>query len=320
MWWNAARNALRERKGKFRLPVITVACLLVVLCLGLLFVQPAKAQTVFQYSNSTTGAITDVNCGTAGQITRTFTVPTSYIVGDVNLGVALTHTYRSDLRITLQSPAGTTVAIMTNTGGSGDNLHDLFDDEAAALISTHNATATDPTTAAPPYSHSFRPTAALSAFDGQNAAGTWTMVICDSVAVDVGNFTRADLYITSTSLSVTKTSSVISDGISGANPKSLPGAVVQYCILITNNGTAATPAHGNVVMNDPLPANSSYVTGSMLSGTSCAAAATAEDDDNSGADETDPFGMTVAGTTITGRAASLATNTSFAMLFRVTIN
>lgn len=274
-----------------------------------------------QYSNTTTGAITDVNCGTAGQITRIFTVPTSFIVGDVNLGVFLTHTYRSDLRITLQSPAGTTVAIMTNTAGSGDNLNDLFDDEAATLISAHNGTVTDPVTPVPPpYSHSFRPTGLLSAFDGQNAAGTWTMIICDSVAQDVGNFSRADLYITSTSLSVVKTSSVISDPVNLSNPIAVPGAVVSYCILMTNNGTAATAPSTNVVINDLLPANISYVAGSMLSGTTCAGAATPEDNDTVGTDESDPFGMSISGGTISGTAASLAAGGTFAMVFRVTLN
>lgn len=281
----------------------------------------ASAQVVNQYSNTTTGAITDINCGTAGQISRTFAVPTSYIVGDVNLGVFLTHTYRSDLRITLQSPAGTTVAIMTNTAGSGDNLNDLFDDEAAAAISTHNATVTDPVTPVPPpYSHSFRPTAVLTAFDGQNAAGTWTMIICDSVAQDVGNFSRATLFITSTSLSVVKTSSTISDGVSGANPKSLPGAVTQYCLLVTNNGTTETAASNSVQAVDVIPATMTYVAGSLFSGTTCATATTAEDDNAAGADESDPFGISVTGSTVTGITTSLAAGGTFAIVFRATIN
>jgi hypothetical protein len=118
----------------------------------------AQAQTVNQYTNTTSGAIVDsTNCATT--VTRTFTVSTSFLVSDVNLGVFLTHTYRSDLRISLTSPLGTTVNVMTNTGGEGDNLNDLFDDEAAGPISGHNATVTDPTTAPPPYSHSFEPSA-----------------------------------------------------------------------------------------------------------------------------------------------------------------
>lgn len=299
-----------------RLKLILIAILTVASCV--LFANPVAAQTLTQYSNATTGAITDVNCGTAAQITRTFTVPTSAIIGDVDLGVLLTHTFRSDLRITLRSPGGITVNVMTNTAGSGDNLNDRFDDEAAANISTHNATVTDPVTPAPPpYSHSFQPTSPLSAFDGQNAAGTWTMVICDSAAADTGNFLRADLFITSTSLTVTKISSVVSDGVSATNPKAIPGSIVRYCVLITNNGGATQT---NVISTDPLPADVTLVVGSLLSGTSCAGAATAEDADAAGADESDPFGISVSGTTVSGSAPSLAAGTSFAMVFNITIN
>lgn len=293
------------------------------LILGLLLPSAAAAQTVNQYSNTTTGTITDNNCGTAGQITRTFTVPTSYIVGDVNLGVFASHSYRSDLRITLTSPAGTVVTVMTWTGNvqSGDNLNDLFDDEAAAAITTHNATVADPLTPVPPpYSHSFRPSNPLSAFDGQNAAGTWTLVVCDAVAADTGQFRRADLYITSTSLSVAKTSTTVNDGVSGANPKSLPGAVVQYCVILTNNGNSETAASTNLQAVDVIPANMTYVAGSAFSGATCATATTPEDDDASGADETDPFGISVSGSTVTGIASTLSAGGTFAMLFRATVN
>ena len=295
--------------------------IMAMLCACALLSAPAQAQVVTQYSNTTAGAITDNNCGTAGQITRTFTVPTSYIVGDVDLGVFLTHTYRSDLRITLTSPAGTSVTVMTWTGNvqSGDNLNDRFDDEAAASITTHNATVTDPLTPVPPpYSHSFQPSNPLSAFDGQNAAGTWTMVLCDAVAQDTGTFTRADLFITSTSASVTKTSAVISDPQNGTtNPKAIPGAVIQYCVLVTNNGGAT---HTAIVATDPIPATMTYVAGSMFSGATCATATTAEDDDAAGADESDPFGMSFAAGTVTGRAATLAAGATFAMVFNATVN
>jgi uncharacterized repeat protein (TIGR01451 family) len=282
----------------------------------------ASAQTA-QYTTTVAGAINDVDCGTAGQVTRDFLVPAG-IVTDVNIGVLYTHTYRSDVRITLRSPptaavpAGITVAVMTNTAGGGDNLNDLFDDEATALIATHNTTVTDPTTPAPPpYSHSFRPTAPLSAFDGQNAGGTWRLIVCDSVGTDTGNFIRADLFITTNNLNVTKTSSVISDGVSGANPKSVPGATVRYCILTTNPSAAA---YANIISNDIIPATATYVAGSMRSGTTCAGATTVEDDNNAGTDETDPFGGSITGTTVRGSAPSLAAGASFAFAFSVVIN
>jgi uncharacterized repeat protein (TIGR01451 family) len=118
-------------------------------------------------------------------------------------------------------------------------------------------------------------------------------------------------------LDVSKTSSTVSDTISASNPKSMPGATMRYCMLVTNLGGAAATT---VVANDNLPPNITFIPGSMRSGTTCAAAATVEDENTTGADETDPFGMEVTGTLLTGRAASLATGASFAMIFQATIN
>lgn len=118
-------------------------------------------------------------------------------------------------------------------------------------------------------------------------------------------------------LSVTKISSVLSDGVSAANPKSIPGALVRYCILITNTGSVTT---SNVSVSDPLPSDVTYVPGSMTSGTGCGTAATAEDDDAAGADESDPFGMSITGSTITGTASTLAVGASYALVFNTTVD
>jgi uncharacterized repeat protein (TIGR01451 family) len=118
-------------------------------------------------------------------------------------------------------------------------------------------------------------------------------------------------------LGFAKSSAVISDPISASNPKAIPGAVVEYCILITNT---ATPSTTSLTITDPLPSNVTYVAGSMKSGTSCVGATTVEDDNNIGADESDPHGMSVSGSTVTGILGSMATSTSFAMVFRATVN
>lgn len=328
------------KTGLYLCDRLALFCALLLVMLGLS--QTAHAQTITQYTVADAApgtAITDVSCPTAAaHVVKTFVVPTSFIVGDLDLGIHLNHTYRSDLIITLKAPgAGPTVTVITNAGGSGDNLNDLFDDEAAGAFSTHNTTTADTLIVAggtfpyyalsptfPYYQHSFKPGSPFTVFDGRNAAGTWTLDICDNVGTDVGNFRRADLYITSTSVTVTKSSSIISDPVSGANPKAIPGAVVRYCILVTGNGRATTP---NTTVNpsaiaptDNIPATETYVAGSMFSGTSCATATTAEDDDNAGADESDPFGMAITGSTITGSAASLVPGATFAMVFRTTIN
>lgn len=281
---------------------------------------PASAQITTQYTNTTTGAITDNSCGTAAQITRIFAVPAG-IVGDVDIGVLASHTYRSDLRITLRSPTGPTVTVMTWSGNvqSGNNLNDRFDDEAANAITTHNATVDESTTAIlPNYLHQFRPSNPLSAFDGQSAAGNWTMVLCDGVGTDTGNFIRADLFITTTSLTVTKTSSLVSDPVNGiTNQKAIPGAIIRYCILVTNNGGAA---HSNVSLSDPVPAGMTYVVGSMRSGTTCAGAATVEDENAIGADDTDLVSMSLSGTSISGSQASLTAGASIAFVFNAEMN
>lgn len=163
-----------------------------------------------------------------------------------------------------------------------------------------------------------------------NASITFTAPV-DTITVVYGNHTNApadpgnqwmsvhDITMCRpvATLSVSKISSVLSDGVSASNPKAIPGAVVQYCITVQNNGSGTTTA---ISASDPLPADTTYVAGSMRSGTTCGGAATVEDDDNSGADESDPFGMSITGTTITGTAASLAPNSTFALVFNTTVD
>lgn len=132
-----------------------------------------------------------------------------------------------------------------------------------------------------------------------------------------GEIEDYELSIVYPSLSVVKTSSVLSDGVSGSNPKAIPGATVRYCILVTNTGSATAT---NISATDTLPADVSYITGSLASGTSCSGPFTLEDDDNSGADESDPFGMNIAGTTVTGSAGSLAAGATFAMILHTTVD
>ena len=118
-------------------------------------------------------------------------------------------------------------------------------------------------------------------------------------------------------LSVTKVSNVVTDYVSASNPKAIPGALIRYCILVSNTGPVTA---SQVVASDPLPADVTYVPGSMLSGTSCSGATTPEDDDNADSGEVDPVRMDVSGSTITGNAATLAVGGSFAMVFNATID
>lgn len=118
-------------------------------------------------------------------------------------------------------------------------------------------------------------------------------------------------------ISVTKTSLVLLDGINASNHKAIPGATVEYCILVSNPGTVSL---SNVVATDPLPTQFTYLAATITSGSACASAVTVEDDDTSGADESDPYGASVSGSTITATGNTLAPGQAIAIKFRGTIN
>ena len=219
---------------------------------------PAVAQTTTTYSNTTTGTINASTPCTASLV-RNFTVATSYIVGDVDLAMLATHSWRGDLRITLQSPAGTRVQLVNGDTAaiSGDNYNVRLDDDAAQTVNTDGDT-TNHSTSAPPYQNSFRPNAALSAFNGENSAGTWRLEICDQFpSSDNGSFTRADLYLTSRPAAYADLS--LSKSVSNATPAS--GASISYTLSVTNAATSPSTATGVTVL-DTLPAGFSFASAS----------------------------------------------------------
>lgn len=123
--------------------------------------------------------------------------------------------------------------------------------------------------------------------------------------------------VTGAALSVTKINQVVSDGVSVSSPKAIPGATVRYCITIGNSGPASA---NSISADDTLPTNASFVSGSMRSGGNCGGASTLEDDDAVGADESDPVGASISGSTITITNAALTSGSSIALTYLVTIN
>lgn len=221
----------------------------------------AQAQTTTRYTNSTdsaTNGISDTATPCNARFTRTFSVGTSYTVSDVNLGVLMSHTWRADVEIYLVSPAGTRVQLTASQGSSADNFNLTFDDEAGTSVSayTANSTATS-TTVVPPYSVSHTPLSPLSAFDGQNALGTWTLEICDNAAQDSGTFFQADLYLTSAPTSYADLS--LTQTVSSSTPAN--GTNVTYTLTIANAAGSPLTANG-IVVGDLLPAGTVFVSSS----------------------------------------------------------
>lgn len=88
-----------------------------------------------------------------------------------------------------------------------------------------------------------------------------------------------DAYqVVTATISVTKSSAVISDPVNGGtNPKRIPGAVVRYTISVSNSGAAQAD---NLALTDTLDANTTFVPGSIV------VDGNAEDDNSTGTDDT----------------------------------
>jgi hypothetical protein len=98
-------------------------------------------------------------------------------ITDVNIRIdTLVHTWDSDLVISITHNA-TTVALITNRGGSGDNfIGTILNDSASTPISGGTA----------PFTGSFRPETPLSVFNGQAPNGDYILTINDNVSGDTG--------------------------------------------------------------------------------------------------------------------------------------
>jgi serine protease len=98
----------------------------------------------------------------------TLTIGQNVAISDVNLQLEIYYPNTEELKIYLQSPAGTRVTLVNEFDTFGDYFFSTrFDDEATIPIGSGS----------PPYSGSYRPIQSLSAFDGQGAAGTWRLVV-----------------------------------------------------------------------------------------------------------------------------------------------
>ncbi len=119
-----------------------------------------------------------IDNGAANTVSSTFTIADGVEISDVDIQLNITHTWDNDLTITITSPAGTVVELTSINGGSGDNYtNTLFDDEAGTSISS----------ASPPFTGTFIPEEALSAFDGESSLGDWTLTVIDGAGGDGGS-------------------------------------------------------------------------------------------------------------------------------------
>jgi T1SS-143 domain-containing protein len=113
-----------------------------------------------------------------------------------------------DLVVILRSPSGVEIELFSNIGGSGDPNGGaiVIDDEAAQNISSATA----------PFNGTWRPEASvLSALDGLDASGNWTLIIQDTAILDTGTLQSWQLQITTGGGSGSAAVAVDEDDLSG---------------------------------------------------------------------------------------------------------
>ena len=151
---------------------------------------------------------------------------------------------------------------------------------------------------------------------GANTAGVDTVFAdtaydANNTASDGFGVAKDDYTVSTASLTVVKTITPVSDGFnSAANTKLIPGAVVQYCIIVSNaiGGGTAT----GVSVTDPIPSTLTPVAGSVrINGTATAGVCNANG----------TAGGSIAGQTISsGTLNNVAPGSNVTVYFQATVN
>jgi uncharacterized repeat protein (TIGR01451 family) len=209
--------------------------------------------------------------GTLGSMACIDVAGINVTISDLDVQVAISHTFAGDLVIKLVNPADEVLTLASRPGfaepaddgtsGPGDSSNlsiaspILFDDAAATSAENMGSTidtdgvicADDGECAFSPYPDT-GPGTNLAQFNGQNGAGTWQVCVGDSAGLDTGDFDSAMLVF---------------NGLDGDLEVSLdvPGGVTvddpfAYQITATNNGPLD---QSGVVITDTLPADLAYV-------------------------------------------------------------
>ena len=172
-------------------------------------------------------------------ITSTLVVPAGLgvVITDLNVvGLVGSHTYVSDLTFTLKSPAGTVVTLFNNLCGQNQyqdfNLN--LDDQSATTVFP----------CPPTGGVTVKPTNLLSAFNGQNSTGIWTLTVSDNQSDDGGSLDGWGLSINTNSTNCTYIN----------NP--LP---ITYTFTGNGNWNVATNWSSNTVPPTTLPSGASII-------------------------------------------------------------
>lgn len=211
-------------------------------------------------------AFTVTNTGNA---TQGYQLSSSNLVGGVVFGNT-DNTNVANLRVFVDNPgAGGTAGVYDAAFDSATNVNTLAEDGSVVVFIV-----SDVPVAATNGQFSNVRLQARTAVAGTNGATLVTETAgADTAGVDIvfGDTgrdalqTADDQYsVQSAALTITKTSTLISDPFNGTtNPKAIPGAVVEYVVSIANTGTVSA---GSIRLSDTLDGSLTFTTGQYNGG------------------------------------------------------
>ena len=201
-------------------------------------------------------AIPDFSAGTPGVVTSTLTVSGfTGLLSDVNALLDITHTFDSDLIVKLKSPNNTEVRLINRVGAGGDNFTSTTLDDDFGFNPIGGGSA--------PFNSTFAPSFPLSAFNGEDPNGTWTLTVSDNAGVETGTLNSWSLKLGSTATNdTTAGAGTLTAGKFGAGQINPAGEVdfwktsgasttdVVYSYVDTNASTKNKDSKLSVLAND----------------------------------------------------------------------
>lgn len=130
----------------------------------------------FEATDYSNGSIASVANSTASV---PLTITGGYTIGDINVDLAITHTYVQDMTISLQGPASIgspVIVLLEEPCGDNDNINCTMDDNGGAPLCSGN----------PSISGNIAPVDALSTLNSLPADGVWTLHVDDPYNGDGG--------------------------------------------------------------------------------------------------------------------------------------
>ncbi len=160
---------------------------------------------------------------TPAGVTNDMVVATAGTLTDLDVTLKTTHTWVGDLIFRLTNVTTATTVTFFDRPGAPASTNGCSGNDIDATLSDEGATPVEGVCAGsvPTIAGTFSPNNPLSAFDGQNLAGTWRITVSDNAGADLGTLTEWCLAPT-TSLPA----AIFSDGFESGNTSVWSGAAL----------------------------------------------------------------------------------------------